>query len=177
MIESRYWKEELRRIASLLRRVPTPARWSERAHCALERDIMIGFFMLRRLIELQKVSKLTRDNDLCVFSYKAIGKKVTRLNGHEVSELYDMANEIPTSKKASYVANQFIHAFTSFVVRDETRNWSDVFVVSDYDRNDCIWRIPVNEIRRIFRVAAEDYPTEGRWAFNEKKGDYDYETN
>jgi hypothetical protein len=177
MIESRYWKEELHRIARSLRHVQNPPRWSERAHCVLERDLMIGFFMVRRLIELRKVSMLTRNDKLSVFTYKAAGKSVTRLNGHAIWELYDMKQEIQASAKPLYIANQFVHAYTSFVARDESRNWSDVFVVSDYDRNDCIWRVPVAEIRRIFCIAAEDYPHITRMVFNEKRGDYDIETN
>ncbi|WP_022948164.1 hypothetical protein [Methylohalobius crimeensis] len=177
MIESQYWKEELQRIAQGLKKVGRPRRWGERAHCVLERDIMVGFFMLRRLIELHKVSRRTSDQILRVFSYKAVGKKVHRLNGHEIWELYDMERERPEQKRPLYVANQFIHAYTSFVARDESRNWSDVFVVSDFDKNDCIWRVPVDEIRRLFLNAASDYPHIARMVFNEKKGDYDIETN
>ncbi len=138
---------------------------------------MLGFFMLRRLIELRKVSRATRDAMLDVFSYKTVGKNVTQLNGHVIWELYDMEQEIPEKKKASYIANQFVHAYTSFITRDKSRNWADVFVVSEFDRNDCIWRVPVAEIRKIFRLAGDDYPHEVRMVFNEKMGDYDIDTN
>lgn len=138
---------------------------------------MLGFFMLRRLIELCKVSRATRNAALNVFSYKAVGKNVTRLNGHKIWELYDMEREIPEKKKPLYIANQFIHAYTNFIARDESRNWSDAFVVSDFDRNDCIWRVPVPEIRRIFRIAGDDYPHTVRMVFKKKKGDYDIDTN
>lgn len=177
MIESCYWKEELHRIARSIHRVSKPPRWSERAHCIVERDLMIGFFILRRLIELHKVSTATRDQKLNVFSYRAHGKNATLLTRHDVWELYDLGREVPANKKPGYIANQFIHAYTSFVARDESRNWSDVFVVSDYDRNDCIWRVPFPEIRRIFRTAAEDYPHFARMDFNAKKRDYDVQTN
>ncbi len=133
--------------------------------------------MLRRLIELCKISTATRDHGLNVFSYQAHGKNVTRLNGHDIWELYDLDQEVPTTKKPSYTANQFIHAYTSYVARDNSRNWSDVFVVSDYDRNDCIWRVPIPEIYKIFCIAADDYPHTMRMVFNKKKGDYDIETN
>ncbi len=177
MIESCYWKEELYRIAQSIRRVSNPPRWSERAHCIVERDLMIGFFILRRLIELHKVSTATSGQTVNVFSYQARGGNVTRLNGHRIWELYDLDREVPATKKAVYIANQFIHAYTSFVVRDESRNWSDVLVVSDYDRNDCIWRVPIPGIRRIFRTAADDYPHSVQMVFNAKKGDYDVQTN
>ena len=177
MIESCYWKEELHRIARSIRRVSKPPRWSDRAHCIVERDLMIGFFILRRLIELYKVSTITRDQMLNVFSYRARGKNVTHRNGWDVGELYDLDGEVPATKNPGYIANQFIHAYTSFVARDKTRNWSDVFVVSDYDRNDCIWRVPIPEIRRIFLTAAEDYPNSVHMVFNYRKGDYDIQTN
>ena len=68
MIESRYWKEELARIAKTLKPFRKPLRWSERACCIVERDIMIGFFIIRRLIELHKKSSRTRDFNMKVCS-------------------------------------------------------------------------------------------------------------
>ena len=177
MIESYYWKDELLRIAKCLQRVHSPPRWSERAHCVLERDIMIGFFILRRLIELRRVSTLTRNARLSVFYYKSTGKLVHQLNNHRIDELYQMHNEVPANVTPGNIANQFIHTYTSFVIRDESRNWSDILVVSDYDRNDYIWRIPVSEIERIFRIAARDFPHTTHMVFNPQKGDYDIETN
>jgi len=138
---------------------------------------MLGFFIVRRLIELHKVSSATRDCTLQVFSCPTRGKHVHRINSHRLDELYDLQNEKRETKKPLYLSNQFIHAYTSFVARDESRNWSDVFVVSDFDRNDCIWRIPVAEIRRLFIVASDDYPHSVQMVFNKEKGDYDVSTN
>ncbi len=177
MIESCFWKEELRRIAATVRRVSKPPRWSERVHCIVERDLMIGFFLLRRLIDLNKVSSAIKNRQLRIFSYTAKGKPVTWINGHRIWELYDMENEVAETKKPLYVSNQFIHAYTSFVARDETRNWSDVILVSDFDRNDCIWRVPIPEIESLFRSASEDYPHTVKATFNPKTGDYDVKTN
>lgn len=177
MIESCYWKEELARVSHSLRRRRKPQRWTERAHCLVERDIMIGFFIVRRMIELHKVSSATRDITLRVFSVPARGKRVTRLNGHDIEELYDPARERHETKKPLYLSNQFIHCYTSFVARDLSRNWSDVFVVSDFDRNRCIWRVPVAEILRLFSTAAKDYPHSVKMIFNEEKGDYVVSTN
>jgi hypothetical protein len=177
MIESRYWKEELRRIADSVRRVARPPRWTERALCIVERDLMIGFFLLRRLIELHRVSSAISNKQVRIFCYKARGKAVTKMNGHRIWELYDMENEVALTKKPLYVSNQFVHAYTSFVARDESRNWSDAILVSDFDRNDCIWRVPVAEIESLFREASKDYPHEVNFQFNQKTGDYDVRTN
>ena len=138
---------------------------------------MLGFFIVRRLIELHKLSSASRDLSMKVFSCPSRGKHIHRWNGHDIYELYDLANERSETKKPLYISNQFIHAYTSFVARDESRNWSDVFVVSDYDRNDCIWRVPVPEIRRLFNAAAQDYLHSVHFVYNNEKGDYDMSTN
>ncbi len=138
---------------------------------------MVGFFLLRRLIELKRVSTFTRNNGLKVFCCRSVGKPVTQINCHRIDELYALDREIAVNKKPAYIANQFIHAYISLVARDETRNWCDVFVVSDYERNDCIWRIPVSEIRRIFLIASNDYPHTVRMRLDPNKGDYVVETN
>lgn len=177
MIESVYWKEALAKIANTIRPSKKPIRWTERAHCVIERDLMIGFFMVRRLIELHKVSSATRDLLMSVFSCPSRGKRVHFMNAHDIDRAYDLGKESSQVKKPLYVSNQFIHAYTSYVVRDKSRNWSDVYIVSDYDRNTCIWRIPVSEIRRLFWVAAADDVRGMRLIYNEQKGDYDVHTN
>ena len=177
MIESRYWKEELARIAKTLKPLRNPPRWSERACCVVERDIMIGFFIIRRLIELNKVSSRTRGFNMKVYSCPNQGNEVTWINNHRISDHYDIENEKSKTKKPLYMSNQFIHAYTSFVFRDETRNWNEIYVVSDFDRNDCIWRVPIPVIRKLFKLASDDYPSEIRYIFEEKIKDYRITTN
>src|SRR5436190_22208387 len=130
MIESCYWKEELEQIAATIRPLKSPPRWSERSHCVVERDIMLGAFMVRRLIELHKVSSATRNLTMGVFSSPTRGKNVTRMNHHRLDEVYDLENERRETKRPVYVCNQLVHAYTSFIARDQTRNWSDVYAVS-----------------------------------------------
>jgi hypothetical protein len=176
MIESCYWKEELRRISKLVRPVTKPRRWTERAHCIVERDLMIGFFIIRRMIELHKVSPKTKNFNMEVYSFRNRGKKVTILNRGDLDTLYDLDNERREIKQPFYMSNQFIHAYLSFISRNEKRNWDSVFIVSDFDRNDCIWRVPIECIRDLFDVASRDYVHSGSYTYNERKGDYDVVT-
>jgi len=99
MIESRYWKDELKRIANTIRPLKNPVRWSERAHCVIERDLMLGLFIVRRLIELHKVSSATRDCTLSVFSCPTRGVHVHCNNHHLIDELYDLESERRETKK------------------------------------------------------------------------------
>ena len=138
---------------------------------------MIGFFLLRRLIELKKVSSVTRNRNLRVFSCKARGKPVTRLSANDLYDAYEMEKEVAVVQKPHPISNQFVHAYLSYVARDENRNWSDVYVISDFDRNKNIWRVPVSEIRELFLLAIDDYPKRLRYEFNTERSDFDVETD
>ena len=177
MIESQYWKEELARIAETLKPLPEPPQWSERACCIVERDLMIGFFIIRRLIQLKKVSSRTRDFSMKVHSCPAQGIEITEMNNHRIVDNYDVENEKSETKSPKYISNQFIHANISFVFSDETGNWSDVYVVSDHDRKECIWRVPISVIYALFKLASDDYPSQMTYEFNEKTRDYKIKTD
>lgn len=112
-----------------------------------------------------------------VYSSPWRGKKVTLLNNHRLGELYDVENERKERKNPLFISNQFIHAYTSFVMRDETRNWHSVYVVSDRIRNNCIWRIPISCIHDLFDLASRDYVSSWTSTYNPKKGDYDLITS
>ena len=173
MIESCYWKEELKRISTLVQPVARPSRWTERRHCVIERDLMIGFFIVRRLIELHKVSPKVRAFPMEIYSSPNLGRNVTLLNRGDLDGLYDISNERKQTKKPLYVSNQFIHAYTSFVARDESRNWESMYVFSNFDRTDCIWRVPIITIRALFDLTSSDYPHTMSFTYNEQKRDYD----
>ncbi|HOY09749.1 MAG TPA: hypothetical protein PLB05_06710, partial [Candidatus Omnitrophota bacterium] len=60
-MESRYWKEMLLATARELARRRKPKPLTERRCELIERDVILCFFMIRRLIELSRVSRLTLD--------------------------------------------------------------------------------------------------------------------
>lgn len=176
MIESIYWKEELSRIAKSIRPVSKPKRWSERAVCTVERDVMIGFFIVRRMVELSKVSSRVATGKLDVFS-APVTRNVTKVNRFSVEENYDWNAEKAERKLVPYICNQCIHAYLSYVDRGQDRNWSDLLVVSDYDRNDVIWRVPFSTIIALFNAAADDWPASYQMTYDAKLGDYRIETD
>lgn len=175
-IESLYWKEELARIAKSIRPVPKPKRWSERAVCTVERDAMIGFFIVRRMIELNKVSSCVTKLRLNVFS-APVTNHVNKVSRFSVEENYDWNAEKPEPKAVLYICNQCIHAYLSFVVRGPDRNWSDLLVVSDYDRNNVVWRVPFDTIVSLFEAASNDWPASYQMIYDPKLDDYKVTTD
>ncbi len=137
---------------------------------------MIGFFIIRRMIELKRVSSSIADMKFDVFSAPAT-KNITKRNFLELEENYDWSAEKAERKPASYLSNQCIHAYLSFVTRGLDRNWSDLMVVSDFDKNEEIWRIPFSAIIEIFEKASNDWPHTVYVKYNPKRNDYDISTN
>lgn len=131
---------------------------------------MIGFFIVRRLIELHKVSSRTKRHELTVFSFPIKTKHWRPWSAHDIDETYDLDKEKRDLKGVVYVANQFVHSAASFVMIDETRNWSDVYITSDRNQRTALWRIPVEEVRVLFEIASKDYPRKYDQWYDEKRG-------
>ena len=176
-MESRYWKEFLIATASDIRRTSRPPRLTQRRYEITERNVVISFFVLRRLIELHKVSRKVREFRLNVFAAPLAGKLPTLLNNHRVEELYDFSSEYAQTKTSLYICNQFVHSYSTSLVIDTTRNWDSILTVSDYDRKNCIWRIPMDVVGELLRMASANYVSAGKLAWNESAADYEIETD
>ena len=112
-----------------------------------------------------------------MYACPATGKLPTFLKSNSIEKLYDLSNEHVQTKKPIYICNQVIHSYSTALVVDVTRNWDSLFTVSDYDKKNCIWRIPVDAIVELLRTASTDYPYYVKCRWNEKMADYDVETN
>lgn len=55
MIESCYWKEDLLEHARELKPDKKPKRWTEKRHVNFEKKISISFFIIRKLLESNKL--------------------------------------------------------------------------------------------------------------------------
>lgn len=176
VIESLYWKEELARISKTIRPVAKPKPWSERAVCTVERDLMIGCFIVRRMVELHKVSSRVAKLQLDIFSAEPV-KSVTKVNRLSVEENYNWQSEKAEKKSIIYICNQCIHSYISIVERGPDRNWSHLLVVSDFDRSNVIWRIPFSTLLHIFETASTDWPASYSMIYDKMLGDYKVSTD
>ena len=179
MIESCYWKEDLLKHAKALRHVKNPPRWSEKMVVNFEKNLIISFFLIRKLFETNKVSQKSLKYKAEIFCYKKSGKKITKLNQHSIDEVYNLDQEHKVSKGIIFIANQLIHSCTIFAYRKsiKNRNWDGVYACSEYERDKTIYRIPITEIIKIFQLVGKDYPREIKITWDKKSDDYKIETN
>ena len=177
MIESWYWKQELLAHAKRLEPVAVPKRWSERAVVAFEKDLMISFFMVRALLERHKLSKRVTNYRVPLQYHPWNGKAVTSLNHFSLEDLYDLETTRQKSVSVGFLANQFIHALTIFSSRDKSRNWANVGLCSDYEKQKALYLVAVPDIQAAFRLVGRDAVESAHYTFNESKQDFDVDLN
>lgn len=87
-------------------------------------------------------------------------------------DLYEFDNQVKQKRSVAFVANQFIHSYLIHPYRDEKRRWEGVFVCSDFEKNNAIFRIPLSEICDAFLAVAKDHLTSTIMTYDQKIKDY-----
>tara|TARA_R110001592_G_scaffold29350_3_gene106490 strand:+ start:9192 stop:9722 length:531 start_codon:yes stop_codon:yes gene_type:complete len=176
MIESCYWKEDLLAFAKHLEPVRKPPRYSEKLQVNFEKQVIVHLFMIRKLMESYKLSSKSFNYRAQIFRSPCV-KRVTLRNFWCIDEVYDFEQEEKISKDIKFICNQFIHGGATFAYRGEDRNWHGLYTCSDFEKQKYVYRITVDEIRKIFELVGTDYPSTMKWTYCDEKEDYVVETD
>lgn len=156
MIESRYWRSELRSDLAWLKRHQTYRRWSEKQAVLFERKLMLAAFQVRSLLERPKVNDFARNTKVPVLRHKKIGSRpFTVMGSGWPHERFDMANPEHSELAALDVCNQLIHYYW-MQTYTEGRSFKGMLVFSDYARHKWAYDIQVDALLSLFGVFAED---------------------
>jgi len=177
MIESCYWKEDLLEHARELKPDKKPKRWTEKRHVNFEKKISISFFIIRKLLESNKLSPKSKSYTAQIFRARCISSSVNNLNYWDIGNLYNLDNEEKVYKKIRFISNQFIHGGAINAYRNQDRNWGGLYTCSDFERAKYIYRISIEEIIKIFQIVGKDYPHSISYTYCSKEKDYVVETN
>ena len=172
IFESSYWKADLLRRASLLRKNSTQKRWSERSFAKCEQTVMIGFYAIRKLIEAKKLTDEFTETPVQMQSYRPTGTRATRLNNHKPEELYDLANSEQRELSLLDLCNQVIHSYIFMPVLDECGALVAILVTSDRQRSKGLFHVEAHAIVTIFEQAANDEVGSIHAEFEDSIGDY-----
>ena len=165
-------KDRLGSLASLL---TSPALFDPRRKDRVELDIVIGFFLLRKLIDTCQVTRKTTEHRMklarCEFT-RLLETEINTKSPHRVyrgDEIVESRDETPATMKPYDVANMFIHSFYCCLI-GEDGGWVEVLVISDKgylrtlnairDGSDaaCAYIVPISEIAEVFDIATLDRP-------------------
>ncbi|MBX9470296.1 MAG: hypothetical protein KL839_21680 [Rhizobium sp.] len=157
--ESYYWKKPLLVGAKFIKKNLVAKDISEAQFARIEREIFIGFYAIRKLLEATgKVSAETHTMKVGLTRYeKREGRPVVDwYNRSEFWEFYNLDKPVQESRDLLYVAHRIVHSFI-FILSGEDGSCG-AFFTSDRDRNTRLNFICTDEIVRVFETVGQDYP-------------------
>jgi hypothetical protein len=166
--ESGPWRRELLHIASRIEKRKTFRRWPEAAVALLERDVMLGAYSVRKLIEAQtKAPHSVRDQQIQVQVMPATpgdnGEIADLMNWHHVDRWFDLGRAERTTMSVSAVCNQIIHSWVFMPLMDaDTGGLHSIFVCSDRHRAHSLYQVAADSLVDLFRQVGQMDVTELR---------------
>lgn len=174
MIESRYWRAELRNDLAWLKSHRVYRRWSEKQQVLFERKLMLVAFQVRSLLERPKVNDRARSTAMSVLRYKKIGDRPFTITGSGwPHERFDMEHPEPDVLSALEVCNQLVHYYW-MQTWSEGQTFVSMLVFSDYKRHKWAYEFRIADLLQLFRVFGDDssavWGAESQW--DDRKQDY-----
>lgn len=150
------WRDELLKSVVRLRRWSIQKRWTERTYFLAERDIMMGAYSIRRLIDSSKSSSLLPAKRVLTVRYPLVGRKPMLLDRFDPERFYDLQKGTTSELEVGRLCNQIIHSFVFQIYLEEDSTTSVVFV-SDLDRGKHLHGIRFEVLADLFDyVGRED---------------------
>ncbi|TRO18478.1 hypothetical protein EQ826_01205 [Ectopseudomonas mendocina] len=155
--ESSYWKDDLLKLASRLERRLIQTRWGEKNLYTLEKEIFIGFYSIRKLIESKKVSDNVSRKKYSIREYPYRGNPSSLITHFRDSE-YDLGKSKITEISVSILCNQFIHSHHFLPFLPNSKNLIGFFFCSDHKRTTGLYLITLFDVVDIYRSVGNNYP-------------------
>ncbi len=155
--ESSYWKRDLLKVSDRLERRLVQTRWGQKNLYALEKEIFIGFYSVRKLIESRKVSSSMKSKtyEVMQFSYRGCPESIL---GDLAEDAYDFSKANKRRVSIHQLCNQFIHSHYFVPFLPNGRNLTGFFFCSDRERRSCIYLITMFDVIDIYRAIGNNYP-------------------
>lgn len=174
MIESHYWRDELRRDLAWLKKHRAYHRWSEKQQVLFERKLMLVAFQVRSLLERPKVNDRARNASMSVVRFKKISDRpFTVIGSGWPHEMFNMGQPEPAVLSALEVCNQLIHYYW-METWSEGQTFASMLIFSDYMRHKWAYEFQISELLQLFSVFGDDSSivvgAELKW--DDKKKDY-----
>lgn len=168
--DSKEWKEQLLTTASWLTKVRIAENTRESTYVRLEREVLLGAYSVRKLLDTLKVKDSTKRICLGIDRYEN-RVRVSHLNMHKIAEAYDLSSKRSEERNLRFICDRFIHSYVLIPGADSNDRLEGFFVTTDRDRNTKLYWVPLDVLLKMFRMVGRDYPTEATWWRDPANGD------
>jgi len=133
--------------------------FTDKQFVQLEKDIFIGFYSIRKLIEA--ITKVTDANKKMKveIEWHPNRKPVNWRNNHRIDELYALDKAHKEIRDIWFVSSRIIHSFILNPVINENSELEGLFFTSDTDKNKKLYFIHIDQVINIFEAIGRDYPS------------------
>jgi hypothetical protein len=172
--ESHYWKKDLARLADCLRKRARQRQWSERSLAKMEKEVFIGFYSLRKLLEGKKLSGKVVNRVIPADSFSYTGsQRITLLNWNtRVADAFAFDKPKKINLPIMFLCNQVIHSYVYKEVFDEEGLLTGIFISSDREKTRKLYFVAVTELIGLFTRIGKDYPSSREYQFDPNTDDY-----
>ncbi|MCC4308429.1 hypothetical protein LL252_07565 [Alcanivorax marinus] len=174
MIESTYWRQELRAELAWLKKNRKYRRWSEKQLVLYERRLMLVGFQVRSLLERPKVNDCARRARMPVVRYKKIGSKpFTYVGAGFPEDQFDMESPEQAELGVLDVCNQLIHYYWMQTWSEGTA-FKGMLVFSDFMRHKWAYQLLIEDLISLFSIFANESSAVTDVGFHWKEKEKDY---
>ena len=160
--ESGPWRDELRSYGNRLGQLMRDGISTNEDEWALEQAVMIGAFIVRKLIETpMKVPDSIVEQRFDLAGYLASsGSLIQPMNWHHLEQHFDFSKASARTVDTTELCNQIIHSFVfAMHFEDDPQVVTGVLVSSDRKKADFLYVVPISSIRQLFSDVAENPAT------------------
>lgn len=146
----------------------------ESALARAEREIFIGFYTVRKLLQTFKISEATKDIKTEIDWFPPIaGKEVDYFHRTDIDELFDLNQPKKELRDIGFLCNQVIHSYIFIHQIAENQRLAGFYVASDKMRHARLYFVPILAAIDIFRTVGRDYPNNGHFKFNKQSREWE----
>lgn len=121
----------------------------------IEKALMIGAYIIRKLDEAQKIPPDLLNNKEILKFYNNKGTIVDHLNWHKIDKHYDLYKISKTEKEWRFILNQIIHSFSFIFSFDSFDKLDGFHINSDKTKGKALFFLPLNILFKIFLTVSE----------------------
>ena len=137
-----------------------------------ERDLLWGFYAIRKLIESQKLCTETVRLQLSIHAYPTNDSGITWFNWRDLDRHFRLDARQSESRSLAFTANQFIHSYVFAPYTDEAGGLGGVFVASDKMLKNRVYQVELSTIVTCFERVGLDSPNKLIAKRNSVTGDW-----
>jgi hypothetical protein len=151
-----YWRKDLYKLAKVIERRYRQKKWSSISFHNLEKEIFLGFFSIRKLIESKKVAKSICNLNYSITTYPYSTNNLSLWKNPNPLNNYDLLNGISSNKSIEEICNQFIHSkiFIPFIPLNE--ELVGIYVCSDKYKSIELYYIQLITIIELYLSVSSD---------------------